>query len=117
MSGIHLGTCPTREVTFRHVEGVHHSHADQDGLQVIRLLQLEPRQPDLHLHLVHHVWSRPLYEVLTGQLLLQLRRGDLVEDLLVCLCLLGLCVQVSVRMCVLPSPDRLCRPPSHWVKR
>lgn len=64
---------PTREVAHGHIEGLHHAHLDQDVLHVKLLLQLEAGQAHLHLDDVHHVWARPLHEVVIGQQLLQLR--------------------------------------------
>lgn len=92
-------TCPTREVTRSHVEGIHHAHADQDILHVILLLHLESRQPHLDLNVIHHVWARPLLKVLIGQRLLQLG-----VDTKTVISLSASCAFLYVYMCVSLCP-------------
>lgn len=57
-------TSPTGEVTLCQVKGIHHAHADQYILHVVRLLQLESGQAHFDLDFIHHVWASPLHKVL-----------------------------------------------------
>lgn len=47
-------------------ESVLHAHADQNALQIIRLLHLEARKPHLDLSLSHLVWASPFHKFLIG---------------------------------------------------
>lgn len=63
----------TGEVASHAIKSLHHAHAGQDSVQVIRLLQLESRHSYFNISMRHFVWMSPLCEFLIGQMFLQLK--------------------------------------------